>query len=204
MPDIDGGLKEITAIRSMMERSSKFLSLSGLSGVSAGLAALAGWGWARWYLGSRFGAGTGAAVNEQDMLLLMLDAALVILAAVGVAMFFSWRLARKRGLPIWNGTAKATVSALIVPLASGGLFCLILARQELYGMIPSAMLLFYGMALISAAKFTVQDLRILGFCEIILGLTAALLPDIGLWLWAAGFGLMHIVYGIVMYGKYEK
>jgi len=204
MTEIDNGLKDVAEIRSMMERSSKFLSLSGLSGVSAGIVALAGWAWAMWYLGSRFGPETGGVVNHRDVLLLMLDSALVIAAALSVSMFFSWRLAKRRGLPIWNATAKDTVSALLIPLVSGGVFCLILVRQELYATIPSAMLMFYGMALVSAGKFTVHDIRVLGLCQILLGLTAALLPEIGLWLWATGFGLLHIVYGIVVYMKYEK
>jgi hypothetical protein len=204
MTEIDHGLKEVAEIRSMMERSSKFLSLSGLSGIGAGIAALVGWGWARWYLASRFGPGSEAVVNHKDVLLLMLDSGLVIVAAVGVAMFFSWRLAKRRGLPIWNLTARETLAALLVPLASGGLFCLILVRQTLYGLIPSAMLLFYGMALINAAKFTVHDLRLLGFSEILLGLGAALMPESSLWFWATGFGLLHIIYGVQMYVRYEK
>jgi len=203
MTQIDHGLKDVAEIRSMMERSSKFLSLSGLSGIGAGIAAFAGWGWATWYLASRFGPGTEGVVNHRDVLLLMLDSALVIIAAVGVAMFFSWRLAKKRGLPIWNAIARETLAALLVPLASGGLFCLILLRQTLYAMIPSAMLMFYGMALVSAAKFTVNELRLLGLSEIILGLGAALFPEYSLWFWVAGFGLLHMVYGILMYVKYE-
>jgi hypothetical protein len=204
MTEIDNGLKDVAEIRSMMERSSKFLSLSGLSGIGAGIVAFIGWGWTIWYLGSRFGPGTDGVANHQDVLLIMLASVLVVSAAVAVSMFFSWRLARKRGLPIWNTTAKETLSALLIPLAAGGVFCVILVREGAYAMIPSAMLVFYGMALTSAGKFTVGDIRILGLCEIALGLAAGLLPGFGLWFWIAGFGLLHIVYGILMYAKYEK
>ncbi len=204
MNDIENGLKEVAEIRSMMERSSKFLSLSGLSGVSAGIVALAGWAWAQRYLDSRFGPGADGVVNHQDILDFMLASALVVAAAIGAAMFFSRRLAKRRGLPLWNTTARDTLAALLVPLGSGGVFSLILMRQELYGMIPSAMLLFYGMALVHAGKYTVNDLRVLGLCEIVLGLAAGFVPDLGLWFWAAGFGLLHIIYGIAMYRKYEK
>ena len=204
MNDIENGLKEVAEIRSMMERSSKFLSLSGLSGVSAGIVALAGWAWAQSYLDSRFGPGTEGVVNHRDILSFMLASALVIVAAVGAAMFFSRRLAKRRGLALWNATARDTLAALLIPLGSGGLFSLILMRQELYGMIPSAMLLFYGMALVNAGKYTVHDLRLLGLCEIVLGLIAGLLSALGLWFWAAGFGLLHVIYGIAMYRKYEK
>lgn len=204
MTDVDNGLKEVAEIRSMMERSTKFLSLSGLSGVGAGIVALAGWAWAMRYLGSRFAPGVDAAVNHQDILIMMLNAALVIVAALAIAMFFSWRLAKRRGLPIWNATAKDVVAALLIPLACGGVFCLILVRQELYAMVPSAMLVFYGMALVSAGKYTIHNIRFLGLLETVLGLTAGLFPGIGLWLWAAGFGLLHILYGIVMYLQFEK
>ena len=204
MTEIDNGLKEVAEIRSMMERSTKFLSLSGLSGIGAGIVALVGWGWATWYLRSRFGPGTGEVVNHRDVLLMMLDSALVIVAAVTIAMFFSWRVAKRRGLPLWNATAKDVVAALLIPLASGGVFCLILVRQELYGMIPSAMLVFYGMALVSAGKHTLHNIRFLGLTQIFLGLAAGLLPEIGLWLWAAGFGVFHILYGIIMYLKFEQ
>lgn len=204
MTEIDNGLKDVAEIRSMMERSTKFLSLSGLSGIGAGIVALAGWGWARGYLGSRFAPGGETAVNHHDVLLFMLASGLVIVAALAVSMFFSWRLAKRRGLPIWNTTAKEVVSALLIPLAAGGVFCLILVRESLYGLIPSAMLLFYGMALVSAGKYTVHDIRFLGLCEIVLGLAAGLFPEAGLWLWAAGFGLLHILYGVIMYVRYEK
>ncbi len=204
MTELDNGLKEVAEIRSMMERSTKFLSLSGLSGIGAGIVALVGWGWASSYLKSRFPAGNEAAVNHEEILVFMLASGLVIVGALAVAMFFSWRLARKRGLPIWNITARDVVLALLSPLTSGGVFSLILVRQSLYGLIPSAMLLFYGMALVNAGKYTVHDIRILGLSEVLLGLAAGLLPDLALWFWAAGFGLLHILYGIVMYLKYEK
>ena len=204
MTEIEDGLRDVAEIRSMMERSSKFLSLSGLSGVGAGIVGLLGWGWAMWYLESRFGPGREGTANHQDVLTLMLGSAVVVLAALAVAMVFSWRLAKKRGMPIWNVTAKETLTALSIPLVAGGVFCLILVRQELYAMVPSAMLLFYGMALTHAGKHTVHDIRFLGLCEIVLGLAAGLVPAMGLWLWAAGFGVLHIVYGILMYMKYEK
>jgi hypothetical protein len=204
MSDIDKGLKELTEIRSMMERSSKFLSLSGLSGIGAGVIALAGWWWAKGYLASRFAPGSGGIVNHEDVVLFIFVSVLVVAAALAVAMFFSWRLARRKGLPIWNVTARETVTALMVPLVAGGVFSLILARQEAFALIPSAMLLFYGMALVSAGKYTVMDVRIFGICQTLLGLTAAFMPDLALPLWAAGFGVLHIIYGIVVYLRYEK
>ena len=204
MTELDNGLKDVAEIRSMMERSTKFLSLSGLSGVGAGIAAFAGWGWARWYLSSRFTPGSGAVVNHQDVLVFILASTLVVVAAVAVSMFFSWRLAKRRGLPIWDRTAKDVLAALAIPLASGGVFCLILVREPLYALIPSTMLVFYGMALVNAGKYTVRDIRFLGLSEILLGLLAGVWSSFGLWFWVTGFGLLHVLYGIVMYLRYEK
>jgi hypothetical protein len=58
--------------------------------------------------------------------------------------------------------------------------------------------------LINASKYTFNDIRYLGFCEIILGLGAAVYVGYGLYFWALGFGILHIIYGAMMYYKYER
>ena len=66
------------------------------------------------------------------------------------------------------------------------------------------MLIFYGLALINSSKYTFFEIRYLGIAEIVLGLIASVFVSSGLILWAAGFGLLHIIYGIIMYYKYER
>ena len=208
MNDLDNRLKDISEIRSMMERASKFLSLSGLAGVGAGTVALIGAGAAEWYLLSRTGnvtmSGLNAARDGDMQSFFVIDAIAVLIAAIGLSIFFSTRMARRKGLPLWNNTAKYVVAGLMIPLAAGGAFCVILLYHDLFSLIAGATLIFYGLALLNTSKFTVKELRYLGLTEMILGLLAALLVDYAVFIWALGFGVLHIMYGTLMYYKYEK
>jgi uncharacterized membrane protein HdeD (DUF308 family) len=69
---------------------------------------------------------------------------------------------------------------------------------------PSATLVFYGLALINASKYTVRDVFYLGICEIVLGVLSMFLTGFTLLFWALGFGILHILYGTIMYFKYDK
>jgi predicted lysophospholipase L1 biosynthesis ABC-type transport system permease subunit len=206
MDDLKGHLRDIAEMRAMMERNSKFLSLSGLSGLSAGLCALAGAVAAWVYLGRSFDyIRTPFAHTREEMYsFLILDALLVMGSAIGLALLFSLRMARKRKLPVWNASGKHLLINLAIPLVVGGAFCLILLGQGAIAFIPASMLLFYGLALLNASKFTLPEIRYLAFTELILGLACAVWIGHGLWFWALGFGIAHIVYGAVMYFKYER
>ena len=206
MEDIKEHLKDISEIRAMMERNSKFLSLSGLSGVSAGVCALVGAAVAAVYMGIQFEfLSQGIPWSRTDLYAFFgLDAGLVIVFAVGLAAIFSRRMAKKKNLPLWNGTSKLLLINLLIPLVTGGIFCLILIWHENYGFIPAAMLLFYGMALLNASKFTLPEMRYLAITELILGLVCAVWIWYSLIFWALGFGIAHIAYGAWMYFKYER
>ncbi|MGB2958983.1 MAG: hypothetical protein WBG01_14105 [Bacteroidota bacterium] len=195
MQDIDNGLRDISQIRSMMETATKFLSLSSLSGISAGLIALAG----AWIAEEILSSG-----GESTVQWLVLLALAVLLLAVGTSLAFSRRMAKKKGLPFWNATARKLVLAMMIPLSAGGAFCIVLLAHGLYVLIPGTMLLFYGLALVNGSTFTLGEVRYLGLLEILLGVAAGFWIEHGLTLWAIGFGLLHIVYGIVMYFKYER
>jgi hypothetical protein len=206
MEDLKEHLKDISEIRSMMERHSKFLSLSGLSGLSAGLCALAGAIVAWFYLGRSFDYIRVPVKHTRAEFyqFLALDAGLVLVSALGLAIFFSLRMARKKNIPMWTPTGKLLLINLIVPIIAGGAFCLILLGHGAVAFIPAAMLLFYGMALLSASKFTLPEMRYLAIAELLLGLACAIWIGHGLIFWALGFGIAHIVYGAVMYFKYER
>lgn len=206
MSDVDTGLQDLATIRSMMERASRFLSLSGLSGVSAGIVALAG----AWLAAEAVG-GTALPVPVGFMTrslplqtFLIIDASLVLVLALGLSILFSRRMARKRGVPLWSSATKFVLLSLAIPLAAGGAFCLILLQNGIFFLIPSTMLVFYGLALFSAGTYTVGEVRYLAILEIMLGLLAAVWPEHGLAFWAFGFGALHILYGILLYAKYEK
>jgi len=202
-------LEAITDIRNMMERSSRFLSLSGLSGVFSGIFALLGAGAAYLKIQEVFWATDEGfsyrADHHQDMLLFFfLDAGMVLLASLLVGFFFTYRKAQKHGLKLWDGSSKRMAFSLFIPLLAGGIFCLELLHKGMISMIAPATLLFYGLALLNASKFTLNDVRYLGITEIIIGLVGAARIGPGLLFWAIGFGLMHIVYGAAMWYKYER
>ncbi len=202
-------LEDIKEIRSMMEKSSRFISLSGLSGISAGVVALVGAFVAGWYINTNIQLAEGqinriASVNLADVLFFLLDAAVVLVLALTFSTYFAVRKARIQGLPIWNKAAELTLINLLIPLATGAIFCLILYYYNIYLLIAPATLLFYGLALLNASKYTLGEVRYLGICEIILGLIAMIIPGYIILFWAFGFGILHIIYGAVMYFRYER
>ncbi|UOG73993.1 hypothetical protein MTX78_17945 [Hymenobacter tibetensis] len=204
-------LAQLTEIRAIMERSSRFISLSGLSGVGAGVVALIGAGAGHWYLRREYGE-TGflrllqSTPAERELVLpfLLLLSAGIIAAALAVAMFFTMRRARKAGQPLWSALGRRLAVSLMIPLVAGGLFCLALFTHGAVSLVVPGLLLFYGLALLNASKYTPDEIRLLGLTQVALGLVGILLPGAGLLLFALGFGLGHIGYGLLMYNRYER
>ncbi|KAB7731229.1 hypothetical protein F5984_10525 [Rudanella paleaurantiibacter] len=205
-------LQTLTEIRSLMERSSKFLSLSGLSGVSAGIVALIGA--AVVYMRVRTDwlsvlpyeklANYGLAQYEQVHLFLVQTAMLVLLAALGLGILFTVRKARKQGQPVWNMASRRLIWAMAVPLLAGGGVCLALLQYRLLFLTLPVTLIFYGLALLNGSKYTVRDVEYLAYCEIALGLLALFITGWSLLFWTVGFGVLHILYGMAMYWKYDR
>lgn len=206
MKDQHEHLNDLSEIRNLMERSSRFISLSGLSGVASGVFALAGAGVAYIKLQSLAqNYRTLETVDFQETVVFLLtDAAIVMLLSLLVGTGLTVRNSKKRGIKTWDHTAKRLLINLALPLIAGGLFCLILLSHGYIGLVAPATLLFYGLALINASKYTFNDIRYLGLCEIVLGLLGAMYMGYGLYFWAFGFGVLHIVYGAAMYFKYER
>lgn len=203
--------EDLQAIREIMERSSRFLSLSGISGVFAGAVGLIGALAAYMILpdlnvltseditGSQNGL-----ITSTLFLYLGINLLLVLLVAVVGAVFFSVRKAKKANQPFWNSSTKRMINYFMIPFITGGAFSLILILRNDILLVAPAMLIFYGLALVNAGKFTLSEVHYLGITEIVLGLVAAVFVNWGLLFWALGFGLMHIVYGMMMYFKYER
>jgi hypothetical protein len=191
----------------MMERSAKFISLSGLSGVLAGLYALAGAVGAYFivhYPISPFRFRIYSATDSDTLWKLLLTAGVVLVASVGTGLLLSNKKAQKHGLTLWTAASRRLFTNLSIPLVTGGIFILIILYSGHYGLAAPASLIFYGLALIQASSNTFDEVRYLGFSEIVIGLISALLPGYGLLFWALGFGVLHIVYGAIMYNKYDK
>ena len=198
--------EDLSHIRSMMERSSRFISLSGLSGVFAGLVALLGAGYVHYILkreGIDYFAGK-TNVYTKDLLLELVFVGLVILfLAVLSGYIFTAKKSKEKNLKIWDQTTKRLLFNFAVPLFTGGLFCLGLLYHGMFVFIAPATLIFYGLALVNASKYTFTDIQNLGYCQIVLGLLSFFFLGWGLVFWAIGFGVLHIVYGLVMHRKYK-
>lgn len=205
-------LDTLSEIRSLMEKSSKFISLSGLSGIFAGAFALVGAIAAYGYLHISFLSNhyydyaflDNGSINYEFFTFFFSDALFVLVFAIGFGSYFTIRKAKKNNQSIWDATSKRLLINLLIPLCTGGFFCLILLYHGLVGLIAPATLIFYGLSLLNASKYTLNDIRYLGILEIILGLISSIYIGYGLLFWAIGFGVLHIVYGSVMYFKYEK
>lgn len=197
-------LRDISEIKQMMNRSSRFISLSGLSGVFAGIYAIAGAVAAGIILEEQKLDSVDPVIDAAVISQLVLVALVVLALAIGTAVFLTTRKAGKHGQKIWESTTKRLLINFFAPLTAGGIFCLVLLQYELIGLIAPAMLIFYGLSLIHASKYTFGDLRSLGYANLILGLIATQFLGYGIYFWATGFGLFHIIYGIWMYRKYDR
>jgi len=206
MEDTKKHLDDLTQIRTMMERSSRFLSLSGLSGVFAGIYAIIGASivyFSDAY--SNFITGRYREIDQLNKLIFLVAIALfVLLASLVTGYLFTARKAKKQGLKIWDKSAKQMMVSLFVPLITGGLICLMMLNMGRFGLVAPFTLIFYGLGLFNASKFSFVELKYLGLSEIILGLVAIADYGYGLLYWAIGFGVLHIFYGTLMYIKYEK
>ncbi len=205
-------LDAINDIKKLMERSSKFSALSGLSGIIVGIMALVCIGISYTILGitplepisylsilNRDGA-----IDTELLKLLIINFSVVLLASFLTAIWLSNKNAVKKGEQIWDLTAKRMLFNFSIPMLAGGAYCFILFSQNHVELILPATLLFYGLALLNASKYTVDDIKYLGVLLVLLGLFASLYVDKALLLWGIGFGALHIVYGSFMYFKYEK
>ena len=195
-------------IRRMMQRSSRFISLSGLSGIAAGIWALIGayfaYDWIyEYYVGYNEVGYTGAAFEKLVWNLLLLAGA-VLGAALVSAFYFTWRRANKAGMPLWDHTSKMLTINTMIPLVTGGLVILAMLRYNDWRFVAPLSLIFYGLALVNGSKYTLSDIRYLGIFEIILGLINTQFIGYGFYFWAAGFGVLHIIYGFSMWWSNER
>jgi hypothetical protein len=207
MKEIPEYEKDLASIRTMMERSVKFISLSGMSGVMAGIYAILGAVAAYFMvhypispLNQRV-----YSINDIETLSQLTGIAIVVLiASLATGVWFSARKAKKYNEKLWNATSKKLLVNLAIPLVTGGIFILILLYTGHFGVAAPASLIFYGLALVQASANMWDEIRYLGILEIVLGLVSALFPGYGLIFWVIGFGILHIVYGTIMHNKYDR
>lgn len=195
-------LKDISEIKNLMNRSSRFISLSGLSGIFAGSYAIIGAVIAYLY----FFPEPGEYLTLESWNFKVLTALLISVAVLSfvTALLLTTRRAKKNSEKIWDATTFRLLLNFLIPLATGGIYILIKLNSQHYGLTAALMLIFYGLALVNASKYTVGNVKYLGYTEIILGLICAAMPGNGFWFWLLGFGIAHIIYGSIMYFREKQ
>jgi len=189
-------LKDISDIKQLMNRSSRFISLSGWSGIFAGCYAIIGAAIAYYYL---LPSGEFLLLQSHNFTQIVLLLAAVAIASIFTALVLTTRKAKRNNSAIWDHTTKRLLVNFLIPLLTGGMYILIKLNSQHYGLTAALMLIFYGLALVNASKYTIGNVKYLGYIEIVLGLICAMLPGYGFWFWVAGFGIMHIIYGSLIY-----
>lgn len=222
MPQETQPIETLQDIKQMMERSSRFISLSGFSGIAAGCCALTGaWfaydiiynshhsyssGHTRYKSDYETDVASGGSVSLTEFMgnRLFQVAVITFIAAFLLAFLFTYLRSRKNNTPIWGYTSQRLMWNVSIPMLVGGIYLWKMIQDGIFGLIAPGCLIFYGLALVNASKYTLKEIRYLGFGQIILGLVNLWYVGYGLYFWALGFGVLHIVYGIVMWWKYEK
>ncbi|AOW10755.1 hypothetical protein [Flavobacterium gilvum] len=201
----DKYLKDISDIKNMMNKSSQFLSLSGLGGIMAGVYALIGAFTAHELIEqSNDNYYINSPLENNTFQLIAIIGLAVLFLSITTALLLTYNKTKREGETIWNSTSKRLLTNFLIPLVTGGIFVLLLLRNENYGLIAPATLIFYGLSCVNASKYTLRDVRYLGLTIIIIGLLATEFSGYALEFWALGFGLCHIIYGSMMYFKYDR
>ena len=205
---------ELKDIKQMMERSSRFISLSGLSGISAGICALIGAWFANTAIKEKIfllsdlrqsSAGISNVTDKQLLQSQLMQIGLItFVAAFASAFFFTYRRSKKDNVPVWGITARRLMINVSIPMVAGGIFLYAMMQNGIYDFVAAGCLIFYGLGVLNASKYTLHETRYLGYAEILLGLLSAFFIGDGIYFWSAGFGVLHILYGIFMWMKYER
>jgi len=197
-------IEDLKDIKQMMNRSSRFISLSGLSGISAGIFAIIGayLAYQTIYANQNYLIYRQAILSFENLSTLLIIALSTLVLSIGSGIYFTTRKAKRNKQKLWDSQTKTLLINLLIPLATGGILCLTLLLKGFIGIIAPLTLIFYGLALVNASKYTLEEIRSLGIVEILLGLLGIYFIGYGLIIWTIGFGILHIVYGIIMHLKY--
>ncbi len=200
-------LKDLNEIKHLMNKSSRFMSLSGLSGILAGIYALTGAYFVNIIISNIKEASNtfeSFVISYNSVLTLIIIAFGVLLLSVITAIYLSWRKAKKQNESLWDAASKRLLINFMIPLITGGFFIIFLVEKEMFTLVAPLTLAFYGLALVNASKYTLSYIRYLGLTIIALGLISLWFIGYGLLFWALGFGVCHIIYGALMHFKYDK
>lgn len=208
-------LEDIASIKTMMSRSSRFMSLSGLSGILAGVYALVAAVIAHYLIQGHIQLFASSREDFLNLILRIFATAelagnliilflVTLLLAIGTGIILTYKKAARNKESIWDSSSKRLIANFAIPLVAGGIFSIVLIQYGIIGLIAPATLIFYGLALVNASKYTLGDIKYLGLANVIIGLFATQFIGYGLYFWALGFGVFHIIYGVIMYNKYDR
>jgi hypothetical protein len=209
MSDQQQSQDDLRHIKRMMERSSRFISLSGVSGIAAGLCALAG----AWFANKKIRSWvkedhTMDGLIDMGGIKLLNDllwiATITFISAFISAFFFTYLRSKKNNIPLWGVASRRLFWNTVIPLTAGAIFIIRMMQLGVYDLVAPGCLIFYGLALMNASKYTLGEIRYLGYGQLALGIMNLWSFGYGLYFWAMGFGVLHIIYGIWMWLKYEK
>ena len=194
-------IQDLADIKDMMHRSSKFTALSGLSGILAGVAGLVGgyFTYALLEVNQIKLQLNPTPIDEDISIQLLIIAASTLLTAKVFIFFFTSRRMRSNQESIMQKQTQRLMIHLFIPMLAGGLIIVKLLFNDLLGLSIAATLVFYGLGLINASKFTLDEMRSLGILQVLLGVLAVYFPAWSLIIWMVGFGLLHIAFGIYMH-----
>ena len=207
--------KDISLIKNLMEKSSKFSNLSGYAIATTGLLALLGAVFVYFDLGISISEKyisyaelinqTGNANSTYTKIkLLVIIASLILLTSLLILYVTAKLKSERHDINLFNSSFSRALKSLFIPVLSGGIFCGFLILHKMYGLVAPATLIFYGLGLISASKYSYNELELLGYLELLLGTIASYYMGSGLLFWMIGFGIGHIVLGFFIHYKYDK
>ena len=200
-------LNDIGEIKNLMLQSSRFISLSGISGVLAGIYSLIG-AWFTYKIvyseNNSIGEYEDLVISSEIIFKLLIIATTVIFLSIFTAIILSYKKAIKQNEKIWNAASKRLIINFLIPLTTGGIFILFLIEKEILGLVAPLTLIFYGLACVNASKYTLGDVRYLGITMVVLGLLSTWFLGYGLLFWTLGFGFFHLFYGLIMFFKYDR
>jgi hypothetical protein len=174
--------EDLRFIRDTMERSATFTAVSGWGQVLLGATAIA--------------AAYLAAIQTSPFAWLRVWLAESLLA-VAIGLFSCTWKANRRGLPLFSGPARKVILGLAPPLVAGAFLTFLLFRAGMQSILPATFLLLYGAGIMTGGAYSVQAVPIMGLCFMFLGGLAVLSPAAwGNWFLAAGFGGLHILFGL--------
>jgi len=181
-------MDDLSFIRRTMEHATAFTAVPGWGGVAMGATALVA------------AALANPSATPSEWLVPWLVASVVALLIGGWAMALK---ARRAGTTVFSYSGRRFVLSFLPPLAVGALLTAALARAGLHQALPGTWLLLYGTGIVTGGAFSIRVVPIMGVCFVLLGVAALFGPPAwGNALMAAGFGGLHIVFGLLIARRY--